>query len=89
MYDWILEKPLVGLHKKYNVFPDIVIFGKALGNGYAITAVLGKKNYAKSPKSFISSTFWSERSGPTAALETIKIMNKIQSWNLIKKQGKK
>ena len=32
-----------GLHKKYNVFRDIVIFGKALGNGYAITAVLGKK----------------------------------------------
>ena len=43
----------------------------------------------KASKSFISSTFWSERSGPTAALETIKIMNKIQSWNLIKKTRKK
>ena len=50
------------LHKKYNVFPDIVIFGKALGNGYAITAVLGKKKIMKkASNSFISSTFWSER----------------------------
>jgi glutamate-1-semialdehyde 2,1-aminomutase len=27
-----------GLHKKYNVQPDIAIFGKAMGNGYAVTA---------------------------------------------------
>ena len=31
-----------GLHLLINVIPDIAIFGKALGNGYAITAVLGK-----------------------------------------------
>ena len=31
-------------YKKYNLNPDMVVFGKALGNGYAITAVLGKKN---------------------------------------------
>ena len=36
-----------GLHLKYKVNPDIAILGKALGNGYAINAVLGKKkNYA-------------------------------------------
>ena len=47
-----------GLYVKYNLKPDIVIYGKSLGNGYGITAVLGKKeimdNYYKS---FISSTF--------------------------------
>ena len=32
-----------GLHLKYKVFPDIAIFGKALGNGYAITSIIGKK----------------------------------------------
>ena len=32
-----------GLHKKYGLSPDIATFGKALGNGYAITAVLGKR----------------------------------------------
>ena len=32
-----------GLHKKYNVEPDMAMFGKALGNGYAITAIIGKQ----------------------------------------------
>ena len=32
-----------GLHKKYKIYPDIAVFGKALGNGIPITAVLGKK----------------------------------------------
>ena len=34
-----------GLHIKYNVTPDMAIYGKALGNGYAITSVVGKKKY--------------------------------------------
>ncbi len=78
-----------GLHKKYQVFPDLVIYGKALGNGYAITTVVGKRNvmdYAKN--SFISSTFWTERIGPTAAIESLKIMHKIKSWEIITKIGK-
>ena len=32
-----------GLHKKYNVTPDMIMLGKTLGNGYAITAVVGKE----------------------------------------------
>ena len=32
-----------GLHKLYDVEPDVAMFGKALGNGYAVTAVLGKR----------------------------------------------
>ena len=31
-----------GIHQKYNITPDICIYGKAMGNGYAITAVVGK-----------------------------------------------
>ena len=41
-----------GLHKLYNVEPDVAMFGKALGNGYAVTAVLGKESYASSRKIF-------------------------------------
>ena len=59
-----------GLHKLYNVNPDIAIFGKALGNGYAINAVIGKKDIMEFAQStFISSTFWTERIGPSAALK--------------------
>ena len=33
-----------GLHKYYKVDPDMAIFGKALGNGHAINAIIGKKS---------------------------------------------
>ncbi len=78
-----------GLHLNYNVNPDILILGKALGNGYAINAVLGNKDIMNaSNKTFISSTFWTERMGPIAALETLKQMEKIKSWELISNIGK-
>ena len=57
-----------GLHKKYGVDPDMAMFGKALGNGYAITATIGKREIMEAAQStFISSTFWTERIGPAAA----------------------
>ena len=33
-----------GLHLKYGVNPDVAMFGKAIGNGYSITSIIGKKN---------------------------------------------
>ena len=78
-----------GLHLKYNVIPDIAMFGKALGNGYAITAVVGKREFMKSTKeTFISSTFWTERVGPTAGIATLDEMQKLQSWEKISNTGK-
>ena len=78
-----------GLHLHYKVTPDIALFGKALGNGYAITAIIGKRKIMKnSQKTFISSTFWTERIGPTAALATLKAMKTIKSWKIIDNKGK-
>jgi glutamate-1-semialdehyde aminotransferase/spore coat polysaccharide biosynthesis protein SpsF (cytidylyltransferase family) len=79
-----------GLHLKYKVNPDIATFGKALGNGYAINAVIGTEavmNYANS--TFISSTFWTERIGSAAALKTLDVMERIKSWAIISDLGKK
>ena len=79
-----------GLHKKYKIKPDMCIFGKALGNGYAINAILGKKKIMKNfENTFISSTFWTERIGPTAALATLDLMSKIKSWEQISSIGNK
>ena len=79
---------LGGIHKKFGVNPDVLMLGKALGNGYAITAVLGKKKIMNSiKKTFISSTFWTESIGPTAALKTIEIMEKKKSWKYITNLG--
>ncbi len=77
-----------GLHLKYGIDPDISIFGKALGNGYAISAVIGKEKVMNAAKdSFISSTFWTERIGNLAGLATLKEMKRINSWNLITNLG--
>jgi glutamate-1-semialdehyde 2,1-aminomutase len=77
-----------GLHLHHKVTPDIALFGKALGNGYAITAIIGKKNIMKNAqKSFISSTFWTERVGPAAAMATLRTMFKLKSWKIINNKG--
>ena len=79
-----------GIHKNYNITPDIALFGKCLGNGYPITAILGKKKYLnKASKSFISSTFWTENSGFVAALKTLEIMKKKKTYKKVKIIGKK
>jgi glutamate-1-semialdehyde 2,1-aminomutase len=77
-----------GLHKKYGVDPDMAVFGKALGNGYAITAVIGRREIMESAQAtFISSTFWTERIGPTAALKTLEVMERVKSWEYITAMG--
>lgn len=79
-----------GLHLKYKVNPDICILGKALGNGFPITTILGNKKVMEATQNtFISSTFWTERSGYVAGLKTLEEMKKIKSWHIISKQGKK
>lgn len=77
-----------GLHKKFGVEPDMAMFGKALGNGYSITATIGRREVMEAAQStFISSTFWTERIGPTAALATLQVMERIKSWEQITTTG--
>ena len=77
-----------GLHQKYDVEPDLALYSKALGNGYAISALVGRASIMESAQStFISSTFWTERVGPTAALATLREMENIQSWKIITEMG--
>lgn len=82
------RETLGGLHKKYGVEPDMAMFGKALGNGYAITATIGRREVMQAAQTtFISSTFWTERIGPTAALKTLEVMEREQSWDKITDAG--
>jgi len=69
------RRTLGGLHLHYGVEPDVATFGKTLGNGYAITAVIGREEVMQAAQTtFISSTFWTERIGPTAALAALEVM---------------
>jgi len=62
-----------GAHLIFEVVPDIAVFGKAISNGYPMAAIIGKPEVMEvAQDSFISSTYWTERIGPVAALATIK-----------------
>ncbi len=66
---------LGGIFQDYNVIPDIVVYGKSIANGFAMSAIVGTKEVMDAAQtSFISSTFWTERTGFVAALATIKKM---------------
>lgn len=62
-----------GAHLRYDVAPDVAVFAKAISNGYPMAAVIGIGSVMDAAQdSFISSTYWTERIGPAAALATIR-----------------
>jgi len=62
-----------GAHLLYGVNPDIAVFAKGVSNGYPMGIIFGKESIMQSAQStFISSTYWTERIGPVAAIATIK-----------------
>lgn len=62
-----------GIHLRMNIEPDMAVFAKALGNGYPSAAVIGKSEIMQAAqKTFISSTYWTDKIGPVAALATLR-----------------
>jgi glutamate-1-semialdehyde 2,1-aminomutase len=62
-----------GIHRNYGVYPDIAVFAKSMANGYAMSAILGTEKVMQAAQTtFISSTNWTDRIGPTAALATLR-----------------
>ena len=77
-----------GIHLLTGVEPDMAMFGKAMGNGYAVTAVIGRREIMEAAQSsFISSTFWTERIGSVAALKSLEVMEATGSWQVITDKG--
>lgn len=61
-----------GAHLTYGVNPDVAVFAKALGNGYPMAAVIGIGAVMEAAqRSFVSSSYWTELIGPTAAIATL------------------
>lgn len=77
-----------GVYKLNKFTPDIVVYGKGMGNGFAISAILGKKKIMdEAQETFISSTFWTERVGFSAALSTIDKLKKVKAWEHLNSIG--
>ena len=79
-----------GSHLSMNVNPDIAVFGKTIANGFAMGAIIGKKRFMKnSTKTFISSSFWTERVGPSASVAFIKKYKKLNLSKILISKGRK
>ena len=78
-----------GTHLLFGVTPDIAVFAKAMSNGYPMSAVIGRREVMQAAQeSFISSTYWTERIGPVAALATIEKMQRVRLPAHLKKIGR-
>jgi glutamate-1-semialdehyde aminotransferase len=78
-----------GVHLRLEVEPDVAVFAKALSNGYPMGAVTGRRSVMDAAQtSFISSTFWTEAIGPTAALAAIEKMRRIKAHELVGRSGR-
>ena len=75
-----------GAHLKYGVNPDMAVFAKAMSNGHPMAAIVGTRDVMQSAQlSFISSTYWTDRIGPAAAVATLKKMKRVNlSKHLLK-----
>ncbi len=61
-----------GAHLLYGIEPDMAVFAKAISNGFPMAAIIGRADVMQAAQNtFISSTYWTERIGPAAALATI------------------
>jgi len=61
-----------GAYPLYGIRPDIAVFAKAMSNGYPMAAIVGREDTMQAAQdTFISSTYWTERIGPVAAIATI------------------
>ena len=68
-----------GAHQKFNINPDIVVYGKTMANGIPMGAIVGKKKIISlALKTFVSSSFWTEKVCPSCALAFIKKHKKLR-----------
>lgn len=79
-----------GVHLLYGVEPDLCVLGKGIGNGYPIGCLIGRAGVMEAAQStFISSTYWTERIGPVAALATIRKYREIEAHRRLIEAGRR
>jgi glutamate-1-semialdehyde 2,1-aminomutase len=88
---------LGGAQKKFNIVPDLSTWGKALGNGFAISALAGKReimelgglHHDKARVFLLSTTHGAETHAMAAAIATIQFYKKYNVIERLYEQGQK
>ena len=79
-----------GAHLVLGVVPDLAVFAKGISNGYPMAAIIGTAKYMNvAQETFVSSTYWTERVGPAAALATIKKHLRLNLATLLAERGER
>lgn len=77
-----------GIHRNYGIYPDMAVFAKSMANGYAMSVVMGTEKIMQAAQTtFISSTNWTDRIGPTAALATLRKYQRLAVENHLIETG--
>jgi glutamate-1-semialdehyde 2,1-aminomutase len=88
---------LGGAQKYHNIVPDLSTFGKAMGNGFSISALVGKKEimelggllHDKEKVFLLSTTYGAETHALAAALATMKIYESEPVIEHLYRQGER
>lgn len=86
-----------GAQRFHHITPDLCTFGKAMGNGFAVSALVGKKeimrlgglDHEQERVFLMSSTYGAETHGLAAALETMNIYEKEPVVETLWSQGER
>jgi glutamate-1-semialdehyde 2,1-aminomutase len=63
-----------GSHRYFGFTPDLAVYSKALGNGYAISACVGKESFRKpSMEVFLTGSCWNDAVAMAAALKSLEL----------------
>lgn len=77
-----------GIQSVVGVVPDLSVFAKSISNGYAMGVVAGKREVMScASQMFISSTYWGETVGLTAALTTLREVKKRNVPAIVQNTG--
>ena len=77
-----------GSHRVFGFEPDMICFCKALGNGYPISAALGRENLRlPASKVFLTGSYWNGAVSMAAALACLKIVKRDNVIPHLEKMG--
>jgi glutamate-1-semialdehyde aminotransferase len=78
-----------GAQKLFGIIPDLACIGKAMANGYAISALVGRERVMNvlAEQVFLSSTFFPNSDAQVAALKTLEILQRDRVLEVIRDKG--
>jgi glutamate-1-semialdehyde 2,1-aminomutase len=77
-----------GASESIGLKPDIVVYAKAMSNGFPFGAIIGRDEVMQAAdRSFISSSYWTDGVGPAAALAVLAKARREDAFRVVWQRG--